>query len=168
METDILEQARVVHKAVRLLRTRIMARHSVLRAAPDGSDPDPELTVPQMNMLFVIRDRDHVSIKELAAALEVSAPSASAMVERLFEMGVVTREQNPADRREVIVCISPRAAEMVDAIEERILEGIVELLEKIGPDYAREWVEIYQRILEILAEEDVPAASGSRREDDAL
>jgi len=121
--------------------------------------------MPQLNMLLVIRTRDGVTVKELAGALQVSPPSASAMVDRLVETGAVTREQNPDDRREVIVCISPQAAAVIDRLEEYILERIVELLEKIGPEYAEKWCAVYERILEILAEERDADESGYLQKD---
>ena len=154
MDSEIREQAEIIRETVRVLRARIAGRfHGLSKTSSNTTDLANSLTVSQLNMLSVIRHYDGTTIKVLANALQVSAPSASAMVDRLVEMGAVTREQNPRDRREVIVSMSGEAAEAIEGIEEQILGGIAELLEKIGPDYARQWCDVYKKILEVIAEE---------------
>jgi len=160
MDTEILEQARLIHQTVMQLRTRMISQHMRFKVSSGMNHESHELTIPQVNMLRVIRERDGITIKDLAAALNVSAPSASAMVERLVEIGAATREQNPDDRREVTVSVSREALQIIDEIESRILQRIVDLLERIGPRYARQWSEAFAKILDILAQENAvqPAA----------
>jgi DNA-binding MarR family transcriptional regulator len=105
-------------------------------------------------MLLTVRERGQVTIKELAEALQVSAPSASAMVDRLVEMGALTREQNPNDRREVAVALSPQAQQVTAMMEEGLLGGIVDLIEKLGPEYAAMWCKVYDKIGKILAKNE--------------
>jgi len=153
MDARTLEQARIIYRTVRQLRARIMREHASLQIAAGSDGLCHDLTVPQLNMLTVIGDRGSVTIKELAKALQVSPPSASAMVDRLVEIGAVTREQNPDDRREVIVGMSPQVEEIISRIEERFLKRILELLDKIGAEYAAKWCDVFERVLEVLAEE---------------
>jgi len=160
MDPEIREQAEIIRETVRVLRARIVGRfHRLSKTTPDGSDLAHSLTVSQLNMLSAIRQHGGTTIKKLATALQVSAPSASAMVDRLVEIGALTREQNPDDRREVIVSMSSEAAQVIERIEEQILEGIAELLEKIGPGHARQWCDVYRRILEVIAKEKVGNSS---------
>jgi len=154
MDREMREQAEIIREALRVLRGQIVERfHRFSRTPSYMADLAHSLTVPQLNMLSVVRDHDGATIKKLANTLQVSAPSASAMVDRLVEIGAVTREQNPDDRREVIVSMSSEAAQVIERIEEQILERIAELLEKMGPDYARQCSDVYKRILEVIAEE---------------
>ncbi len=151
MDTKSLEQARQIYKTVQLMRTRFIRRHH--SQASDNASLAHALTAAQAETLFVIRHEDGTTIKHIAEMLDVSAPSASAMVDRLVEMGAVTREQNPDDRREVLVRVSDAGALVVDKIEKVILENIVELIDKMGPAYAAKWAEVSERIREVLAEE---------------
>lgn len=148
---DTLEQARMIHETIQLLRTRIV-RHRV-RAMRARKSSCGQLTLSQLNAMSIIREREQITIKELAAALEVSAPSASAMVERLVEMGVVVRRQSEVDRREVRVSVSPGIIRELDLVERDFLESLAGLLERIGPDYARQWCRVYGRLHKILSED---------------
>ncbi|MCD6288326.1 MAG: MarR family transcriptional regulator [Candidatus Hydrogenedentes bacterium] len=152
MSGNTMEQARTIFEAARALQKRIMGRKC--RFGSSDKDFCHSLTMPQVNMLSVIRSFDGASLKDLANSLGVSAPSASSMVDRLVEMGAITREQNPDDRREVIVRVSAQTAEILDQIEADILHGIVEYLEKLGPEYAEKWCDVYERLLDIMARDE--------------
>ena len=153
LNTDHLDAARLILDTLRTIRLHLIPRH--LAAAlehPDRTEdaPPPELTVPQFNALVAVRDRGQVTIKELAMALGVSAPSASTMVDRLLELAMVSRRQSEADRREVIVALTPEGEQAACRLEAVLLRGICELLDRLGPDHAAKWVEVYARIREVL------------------
>jgi len=94
-----------------------------------------------------------MTIKQLTQALCVKAPAASTMVDRLVEMGIITREENPADRREVQVRVSPKQESLIQEIERRHLQITMDLFDKIGLEYARMWGALCRRIQEILDSE---------------
>ncbi|MBI4556990.1 MAG: MarR family transcriptional regulator [Candidatus Hydrogenedentes bacterium] len=150
MNPETLQQARNLFDTVRMLKDRLIARVSTASNARNSGSPGIDFTVPQINMLSTIRKRGQVTIKELAELLRVSAPSASSMVDRLVEMGGLSREQNKLDRREVVVRITAEAEEAIEQTERQMFEGIAEILERMGPEDARKWCEVYERIRAIL------------------
>jgi len=153
MNPDVYEQASYLFETVRMLQARMCARHAGLNACTGKGGETLELTIPQMHMLHKIRELGGATIKELAESLYVSAPSASAMVERLVEMGAATREQSRIDRREVIVRVATAGEHTLDVLERQILESFVELLEGVGPQFAQMWCDVYERIREVLNQE---------------
>ncbi|MEK7795037.1 MAG: MarR family transcriptional regulator [Candidatus Hydrogenedentota bacterium] len=148
MNDLMLEQARILHRTARELRNRVMLKHPVNGESSECNTP--ELTVPQWNTLLAIRDNGPTSVKELAEAMSVSPPSASAMVDRLVEMGMVDRRHSDVDRREVRVSLTGEGAAAVEAMEGELLSSIIEVLEKLGPDMANQWCEVYARIQDVL------------------
>lgn len=152
-----LEQARQIHRGMIVLRKQLMARHL---AAPELHGPHSrgcELTLAQINMVMLVHDRGQATVKELAEALQVSPPSVSSMVDRLVEMGVLTREQSQIDRREVVIRLAADTESDIEAVERLALGALVEILEKIGPDCAEMWCEVHRRVQGVLAGEDVLA-----------
>jgi DNA-binding MarR family transcriptional regulator len=136
------EKAETILETINLLRTRLTARQSARISEMKGS-PCQNLTLAQLNAVRTVRSRGEVTIKALAKALNVSAPSASTMVERLVEMGILEREQSSKDRREVLVRISRDVCEEIDAAEEDFLKSLTELMEQIGPEMSQNWFEVY-------------------------
>jgi DNA-binding MarR family transcriptional regulator len=162
MHDDVMAQARSLHETVRLLRMRMMSCCAGQVTDAEGRPIGPELTMPQMNLLMVVREREQASVKDLATALQVSPPSASSMVDRLVDVGVLTREQSQVDRRGVAIRLTEAGRERIDLVEETILFAIVELLEKVGPDYAKKWCDVYEKLREILMTEphmDAPVSA---------
>lgn len=149
-----LMQARYLFETIQMLQRRVCRRHVHNTGPREGDTVCGELTMPQWHMMVAVRRFGTPSLKELAQALQVSAPSASTMVDRLVEMGMLTREPSQIDRREVVVALSAKGLEMAGRMEDEILHSISEVLEKIGPDYASKWCEVFERIQHVLVEED--------------
>lgn len=82
----------------------------------------------------------------------VSPPSASVMVDRLVDMGLLTREQSRQDRREVQIRVSSDVYARLEQAEKRSLQSMVEVLIKIGPEYAVMWCEVSDKVRQVLAE----------------
>ena len=141
------DQPRFIYDTVRMMQ-RYVIPTAVSPSSPGA--PALELTMPQAHTLKMIRQRGQVGIKELAGAMQVSAPSASAMVDRLVELGAVTREHSRLDRREVVVRATPAGEQTIDLIEGFILQSIAQLLEEIGPKHAQMWCDVHTKIREVL------------------
>lgn len=136
-------------------RTQCLLHHQLMRRTLTQTDVDAlfTLTPLQTHMVMTVREQGQVTIKQLAQTLCVGAPAASAMVDRLVEMGILTREANPNDRREVLVRVSPREESEIQAMERRHLQHTVDLFDKIGLDCARMWGELCVRIQNVLDDE---------------
>ncbi len=108
------------------------------------------LSAPQLHAVKITRKHGQITITELADTLGVSPPSASAMVDRLAEKGVLRRQRSRRDRRKVVVSIPPDVSRDIEKIEARILNSFLELVEKIGPDAARKWCEVLDHVKKVL------------------
>lgn len=150
------EQARLLHKTIKRLQTQVIVQN-IRQVFPLDGEPC-ELTMTQVGTLMAVRDSGAASIKEIAEATRVSPPSASTMVDKLVEMGVLSREQSKADRREVLVRVTPEAERISEALEKGMLGSLEEILEAIGPKMAEQWCEVYGRIQELF-DADVPSSS---------
>ena len=144
--SDPLEQARYIQDTGRLIHERIYR----IKARQMASGPNPkgleDLSVQQLQTLTAVWHRKAVSITELAAVMGVSPPSASAMVDRLMEKKLLTREPHPDDRRKVVVRVTPLFEASAEKVEAGIMHTFVDLVKKIGPDAASQWCGILAMI----------------------
>ena len=150
MSDRLWEQARAIAATARAIQTRVLARRLPSRKADHLTD----LTLPQLSMMLVLRDHGEMSLKEIADAMAVSPPSASAMVDRLVDVGVAKREHSTVDRREVRISLSTEGTEAANTFEEHMLQSVVELLGKIGPECAQKWCDVYGRVQDVLNEDE--------------
>ena len=73
---------------------------------------DPEIggiTLPQVKALIYLYNNGERSMSELASGLAVSLPSASELVDRLIDRGLVGKSIDPADRRRVLIALTDPA-----------------------------------------------------------
>jgi len=152
---EVLEQARTIFRGGKMLRDRVIRAHSAHVTAMGGEGVCCDLSVAQMHVVLATRERGELTVSQLAEIGGVSAPSASAMVDRLVEKGVLVREQSREDRRKVMVRLSPQAEEHVGKAEENMLQVFVDLVEKIGPETTRQWVEVLERVRGVLDRENL-------------
>lgn len=144
MNKTIRRQAQQLYDAIGVLRQHICQR--VTESMANCGTNHPELTIPQMHTVMAVRGAGQMTIKAVAETMRVSPPSASSMVDRLVELGVLLREHSTEDRRAVIVRVSTDGEEAVGHLEHAMLTSIAELLEFVGPEDASKWCDIYERI----------------------
>jgi len=151
-DSQTLAQAHYVFSTGRLIHDRVFQIQARQIAGIDKKKQFGDLSMAQVNALMIIRKQGPMSLTELAVALCVSPPSASAMVERLVDKGLVTREQSPEDRRRIVIRVSPTALEEIMSIEEVVFQAFVDLVERIGPKVAEQWCGVLEKISEVLTE----------------
>ncbi|MBK8445595.1 MAG: MarR family transcriptional regulator [Micropruina sp.] len=91
----------------------------------------PDLTIQQLRVLDHVVKQPGLSVQELGALLAVSAPTASGLVERLVEKGLVVRVDDVEDRR--VRRLRPTEAGLdvmrqLDSVFERCLAVVLEQL----------------------------------------
>ena len=125
-----------------------------MSAASSGAKLPEDLSPAQIHMLMKIKGEQECTISGLAALLEVSPPSVSAMVDRLVEKGALIRERSEQDRRVVVVSLVPAVADQIAAIEKALLNNFITMIGKIGPDLTDKWCTVVSQITEVLEERE--------------
>ena len=86
------------------------------------------LTIPQLKSLFFIANEVETNFTKLARALKVTAPNVTGIIDRLIEQGLVSRQENPDDRRMLILRVTDEGEDIVAKLRERrasYLSGIL-------------------------------------------
>ena len=77
---------------------------------------DLQLTVPQLRTVFSIAHNKSSSVAHLAEHLGVGEPTASHLVGKLVEAGLVERTEDPADRRRMRVSLAPAGEKLIEKL----------------------------------------------------
>jgi DNA-binding MarR family transcriptional regulator len=75
-----------------------------------------ELTMPQVRALFALLQSGDARMGALAGQLGVSLSSATGLVDRLVEKGLVERWVDPDDRRSVVCRLSPAGQDLAERL----------------------------------------------------
>jgi DNA-binding MarR family transcriptional regulator len=77
------------------------------------SDIEDAVTITQFRTLVVLSNSGEINLNKLAELLDVTASTAMRMVDRLLAADLVTRRDNPANRREVLLGLTEAGEEIV-------------------------------------------------------
>jgi DNA-binding MarR family transcriptional regulator len=102
----------------------------------------------QIKLMGLLYRQGRSTVGEAAAGLGVTMPTASEQIDRLVEEGLLVREVNPADRRQVLVDLTPKAREFAREIHELRLRQMRAALDRLDPEERP----VFIRALEALAE----------------
>ncbi len=119
----------------------LQAQRTVFRALQDGGAAEwlkLDLTMVQAKALVVLGRGGAMPVGRLAEQLKVGLPAASLLVDKLVQMGMAERHEDPRDRRRTLVRLTAEGERQLS----RLREG--------GPERVRDW-------LSELNEEDLAA-----------
>jgi DNA-binding MarR family transcriptional regulator len=126
------------------------------------SQRGPSFTVAEFRTLAFVNRNPGVSLSEVAEHIGIEAPTASKMVESLFQRGLLKRETDPSDRRRLQLSILPKGKRSVDTAIEHT-RGF--LAERLGHLSAEEQTAIL-RAMDLLkgafADESIPAKDNNK------
>lgn len=73
---------------------------------------DNDMTMPQFKILFLLYSFGRKPMSEIANKLGKNISTATGIVDRLVEQGLIKREEDPDDRRKVIIRLTERGIEL--------------------------------------------------------
>ena len=149
-KNELANQAQHIFTTSAFIRDHFFKAHAEGAKKVFKNKEFQEITLAQHMAVMTIDEYGPLTIKNLASILNVSPPSASAMVDKLVEKKILTREQSRADRREVIVRISPETAKKVEKMKQVTLKSIIDIVQKVGPETASKWCDVMGEIRRVI------------------
>jgi DNA-binding MarR family transcriptional regulator len=98
------------------------------RCASTGRLVKAGVSMTHMHVLWMLQHHGDLTMSRAAELLDVSFSSATGIVDRMEERGLVERVRVPDDRRVVLVRISDGGARALDEIEAVRLDGLQAIL----------------------------------------
>jgi DNA-binding MarR family transcriptional regulator len=89
------------------------------------------VTLPQFRTLVILDSHGEVNLNRLAELLAVNSSTAMRMIDRLLTSDLVTRRENPLNRREVLLGLSPHGATVVMKVTETRRKDIARIVQAL-------------------------------------
>jgi len=120
-----------------LIRQVIELQHKVnrmLRRQVPDAWMELSLTLAQLKSLFFISSEGNTNVRKLAAALSVTSANVTGIVDRLVKQGLVTRRENPEDRRMLLLQVTDKGRALITDLRERQTSRLSKILDYMSPD----------------------------------
>lgn len=92
------------------------------------------VTSRQVTLLWLIKTRPGLNLRELAAEERVSPPALSGSVDRLERLELVQRVRSTEDRRRVGLVLTPAGRRLLSRVRERRTAWLAERLGALEPE----------------------------------
>jgi DNA-binding MarR family transcriptional regulator len=89
------------------------------------------ITMPQAKLLYLVALSGELHMSTLVQRLGVSLSTVSGLVDKVVDHGLATRREDPADRRQVLVGLTPEGAAFIDRFRELNARQMRELLDDL-------------------------------------
>jgi DNA-binding MarR family transcriptional regulator len=107
--------------------------HGIGKSEP-GAWMGLNLTIAQLKSLLFIEFEGHTSSKKLATALGASPPNVTGIIDRLVERRLVSREENPENRRMQVLTVTGKGVTLLTQLRERRVNRLTGLLGQMNTD----------------------------------
>ncbi len=95
---------------------------------------DLSLTVGQLKSLSFIDFHRSTNLRRLAAALGVTPPSATRIIDNMVKQGLVSREENPENRRMLLVRTTDKGKAVLAKLRQSGASSFSDILARLGPE----------------------------------
>ncbi|NDZ78821.1 MarR family transcriptional regulator [Streptomyces sp. SID10853] len=96
--------------------------YAMRRARSVAGQAGPDLTLAQLALIDPLAASDELPVGQLAAAADVSVPTATRMLQQLESRGSVIRRRSPTDERRVLVSLTEEGARQLTAVRASLRE----------------------------------------------
>ena len=98
------------------------------------AETDPTLSLPQMRVLTIVRRHGPLNLNAVAQGLGVHPSNATRTCNRLVEAGLLDRRDNPDDRRNVVLTLTPEGRTLWDGVMDHRRRAIERVVRRLSAD----------------------------------
>lgn len=128
----------------RLLFLMSKAQHALKNHVKrEFSNGGVEFTPAQMGILFALKLKNNLSMNQLSEIISIDNAAVTRHVDTLERNGLITRAQDPGDRRKYMVCITERG--IAEADKAKVIVRRINTMIKEG--FSEQEVEVFKKML---------------------
>jgi DNA-binding MarR family transcriptional regulator len=109
-----------------------------------------DLSYNQFKMLLTIYDKGNCSLNLLAKELKIAMSSASEMVDKLVNLGLVSRSVDVESRRRVVIYATDQGQELIRELRRGIVDNYRILLSRLPENDQERLVSALETLVDIL------------------
>jgi DNA-binding MarR family transcriptional regulator len=109
---------------------------------------DPGVTMLQIQALNYIKSNPNTPAHNLSRKLYLSASSTSQLLDRLYEQKLITRKNDPGDRRLVLVNLTGKGGRFIEKMKKRHFEVVKNITKFMSVEEIMKMIEIHKNVAE--------------------
>lgn len=115
-----------------------------------------QLSLPQLGTLHFLRAEGAQSVSAIAQHVQLSLAATSHLVDRLVQRGLLTRSEDPSDRRQKRVDLTAEGRAVVGAVQADAMASLDALLAEVPAELRRRFDQDLREVLHTLEPHSAP------------
>jgi DNA-binding MarR family transcriptional regulator len=128
------------------LEDAFMALHQKMAAALRKEARNLEYTLSQLEVLNFVVEKKNPTMKDIAAHMRITAPSATTLVEYLYAQKLVVRKPDPHDRRGVRIFPTSKTLHLFSKFKKVKTTAFKEILRPLSAADRNELTAIFNKL----------------------
>lgn len=116
------------------------------------------LTTPQLLCLYSLREKESMTLSQLAAEVNLGTSTVNGIVDRLQAKTLINRERALDDKRRVCITITDKGREIVEKSPSLIQDKFANALAVLPEDEQKRIAESIESIVELMSVDNVDAS----------
>ncbi|WP_214882683.1 MULTISPECIES: MarR family transcriptional regulator [unclassified Exiguobacterium] len=158
-ETNTMRAREMMQSFWRVQRVLIRLMHQTAQ--------QNDLTLPQLHGLMMLNEQGAISQKELVQRTKMPKSTLSQSLDGLVEKGLIRRDINPDNRREVVLTIDTSGKRLIEDIEQQeegAEQQLNQILSRLNEGTYHHMIEAHQQIADGLNEGFTECEGGCRHD----
>lgn len=106
-----------------------------------------QITKREFGLCIMLGKEQNMIMREVAEFLQVPMSTATGIVDKLIEKGVVKRDYSPEDRRIVIIGLSKEGAEIYNTLKESLFQYGAAVMEHFNHEEKEQFISFMERAM---------------------
>lgn len=102
----------------------------------------PQLSLSQLRILYFLDRHPESCLSEVAEHLDVTRPTMSGAIERLVQQGYVQRDNNPIERRQILLSLTSTGSKYQQQVYQALLARIEQQLNSLSEKQSKQVMEV--------------------------
>jgi DNA-binding MarR family transcriptional regulator len=112
-----------------------------------------DLSPPQFHSLRMLECHGAISLNDLAHRLDMTAPTASRLVQTLSEQGLVTRQVDQIDRRRLVLQLTAKGRDTLEVWRKDMIAALAQRLAHIPDERIAALIDSLHLLREVFSEQ---------------
>ena len=137
----------------------LVARRKIQRALLTSTASrwrDLDISMQQLRALTVLRDEEVATVGRLAELFGIGLPAASILADRLVRAGYLERNEDPADRRRVLLTLTRAGIQLVTDLHEGSYLLLRRWMARLSPEDLAALTQGWRALAEVAAQHSRP------------
>jgi MarR family transcriptional regulator, organic hydroperoxide resistance regulator len=105
-----------------------------------------QLSFMQYSLLRILYEKEPLRMSELADLLGIHKSAVTVKVEKLEKKGLIERERDRQDRRNIYLYVSPKGKKQYEETEEKITQFLTDIMQQLSPEEMEAFLDGYVKI----------------------